>query len=70
MDLDLPTIPRSARLKGDELLAFETKVCEAYDQNPKVGIREICEATGRSYGAIHRALQRGGVLRRRSGPRR
>ncbi|WP_405893443.1 helix-turn-helix domain-containing protein [Streptomyces sp. NBC_01527] len=55
--LDLPYIKTGQRLTGAERETFAKKVVGAY-QTPgrKVTIREICEKTNRSYGAIHSIL--------------
>lgn len=69
MDLDLPRIPARIHLTGEALEQFEAKVCAAYQQNPKISIRKIADATDRSYGAIHRLLKRCGIpMRARVGP--
>ncbi|MFJ9574596.1 helix-turn-helix domain-containing protein [Streptomyces bacillaris] len=49
----LRRIPKGKRLKGESAARFTRDVISAYRT---MGIRPICEATGRSYGAIHHLL--------------
>lgn len=70
MDLDLPRIKPGTKMKGEAREKFEAEICSAYKQNLKVGVRDISDATNRSYGAIYDALKRNGVLRPRGGTRR
>lgn len=66
--LDLPVIETGKKLTGAEREKFTKKVVAAYrTAGRRVTIREICEATGRSYGAIHSVLSEAGATRR--GPR-
>ena len=68
--LDLPVVPKHRRLVGQEAQDFQTKVIAAYLER-KAAIKDICAATTRSYGAIHRLLTRCGVqLRGRGGVQR
>ncbi|MEU0215043.1 helix-turn-helix domain-containing protein [Streptomyces sp. NPDC006265] len=68
--LDLPVISKHHRLVGQDAQDFQTKVVAAYEER-KAAINDICAATTRSYGAIHRLLKRCGVqLRGRGGVRR
>lgn len=53
--LDLPWIPPGTHLTGDEAEEFQQKVMAAYTKR-RASIRDICEATGRSYGSIHKLL--------------
>jgi len=64
---DLPRIPRGKRLVGDERTEFEGKVTTVYTGG--IGIRPICEKTGRSFGAIHHLLKTSGVQMRPKGSR-
>ncbi|WP_408997161.1 helix-turn-helix domain-containing protein [Streptomyces europaeiscabiei] len=66
--LDLPVVPKHRRLVGQGAQEFETKVIAAYTER-KAGIRDICAATTRSYGAIHGLLKRYGVQLRGRGRR-
>ncbi|MFJ4741183.1 helix-turn-helix domain-containing protein [Streptomyces sp. NPDC088775] len=69
--LDLPVIKTGKNLTGSAREEFARKVVAAYrtprDSGRRVTIREICEATGRSYGAIHSILSEAGATRH--GPR-
>ncbi|MYT23673.1 transcriptional regulator [Streptomyces sp. SID7760] len=66
--LDLPVIEPGKKLTGAEREKFTKKVVAAYrTPGRRVTIREICEATGRSYGAIHSVLSEAGATRH--GPR-
>lgn len=66
--LDLPVIETGKKLTGAKREKFAKKVVAAYrTPGRRVTIREICEATGRSYGAIHSVLSEAGATRR--GPR-
>ncbi|MFH9745123.1 helix-turn-helix domain-containing protein [Streptomyces anulatus] len=49
----LRRIPKGKRLKGQSAAQFTRDVISAYKTMP---IRPICEATGRSYGAIYHLL--------------
>ncbi|MFI1408906.1 helix-turn-helix domain-containing protein [Streptomyces sp. NPDC020707] len=52
--LDLPFIKTGKKLTGTARKKFAGKVVAAYrTPNRKVTIREICDATNRSYGAGH-----------------
>lgn len=64
-DLDLPSFEKGTRLTGAERAAFAGKVVAAYrTPHRKVTIREICEVTKRSYGAIHSLLSEAGATKR------
>ncbi|MFJ4880351.1 helix-turn-helix domain-containing protein [Streptomyces sp. NPDC088745] len=66
--LDLPVIKTGRKLTGAAREEFATKVVAAYrTTGRRVTIREICEATNRSYGAIHSLLSAAGATKR--GPR-
>jgi hypothetical protein len=59
--LDLPSIDTSKKLTG----ASAKMVVAAYRApGRKVTIREICETTNRSYGAIHSPLSEAGATKR------
>ncbi|MGY3676617.1 helix-turn-helix domain-containing protein [Streptomyces sp. TE33382] len=63
--LDLPFIKTGKKLTGAERENFATKVVAAYrTPDRKVTIREICETTNRSYGAIHSLLSEAGATKR------
>ncbi|MEU5958208.1 helix-turn-helix domain-containing protein [Streptomyces sp. NPDC047525] len=67
--LDLPVIKKRRRLTGDEYEEFRTKVLKAYMER-RASINDICVATTRSYGAIHKLLVRsGGEMRPPGGAR-
>ncbi|MGW2652159.1 helix-turn-helix domain-containing protein [Streptomyces sp. NPDC001478] len=69
--LGLPVIKTGKKLTGSARAEFAQKVVAAYrtprDGGRKVTIREICELTGRSYGAIHSILSEARATR--YGPR-
>ncbi|MFC8016573.1 helix-turn-helix domain-containing protein [[Kitasatospora] papulosa] len=55
--LDLPFIKTGKKLTGSARATFAKKVVAAYRTPGRtVTIREICETTNRSYGAIHSLL--------------
>ncbi|MFI5822845.1 helix-turn-helix domain-containing protein [Streptomyces rishiriensis] len=63
--LDLPFIEKGKKLTGTAREAFAKKVVAAYrNSGRKVTIREICEVTNRSYGAIHSLLSEAGATKR------
>ncbi|MCX4682200.1 helix-turn-helix domain-containing protein [Streptomyces sp. NBC_01433] len=63
--LDLPFVETGKKLTGTARADFATKVVAAYrTAERRVTIREICEATNRSYGAIHSLLSEAGATRR------
>jgi hypothetical protein len=63
--LDLPFIPTGRKLTGAEREKFAKQVVTAYrTTGRKVTIREICEATNRSAGAIHTILREAGATKR------
>ncbi|MFF9076094.1 helix-turn-helix domain-containing protein [Streptomyces sp. NPDC014872] len=63
--LDLPFIKTGTKLTGEKRETFAKKVVAAYlTPDRKVTIREICETTNRSYGAIHSLLSEAGATRR------
>ncbi|MFE2179064.1 helix-turn-helix domain-containing protein [Streptomyces sp. NPDC059455] len=65
---DLPRIPRGKRLTGNARERFRESVSVVYLSDPDVSIRDISDATGRSFGFIHTMLNEAGVeLRRRGG---
>jgi ribosomal protein S14 len=53
--LDLPWISPGTHLEGAEAEEFQQKVIAAYTKR-RASIRDICKATGRSYGSIHKLL--------------
>ncbi|MFJ4972106.1 helix-turn-helix domain-containing protein [Streptomyces sp. NPDC088755] len=64
----LQRIPKGKRLTGESAARFTRDVISAYRT---MGIRPICEATGRSYGAIRHLLVTNNVqLRPRGFPPR
>ena len=64
-DLDLPSFEKGKKLTGAERAAFAEKVVAAYrTPHRKVTIREICEVTKRSYGAIHSLSSEAGATKR------
>ncbi|MEU1076226.1 MULTISPECIES: helix-turn-helix domain-containing protein [unclassified Streptomyces] len=66
--LDLPVIKTGRKLTGSAREEFAKKVVAAYHTPGRaVTIREICEKTNRSYGAIHSLLSEAGATKR--GPR-
>lgn len=63
--LDLPVIKTGRKLTGAAREEFAQKVVAAYRTPGRtVTIREICEATTRSYGAIHSLLSEAGATKR------
>ncbi|MFG1602814.1 helix-turn-helix domain-containing protein [Actinoplanes sp. NPDC049265] len=63
-----PPYKRGQRLTGDQLAFHRAYVIRAYRSGDT--IRTIADATGRSYGAVHRLLTNSGVkLRQHGGPR-
>ncbi|MEU3975166.1 helix-turn-helix domain-containing protein [Streptomyces bacillaris] len=60
----LQRIPKGKRLRGESAAQFTRDVITAYKTMP---IRDICEATGRSYGAIHHLLATNDVAMRPRG---
>ncbi|MFD4592974.1 helix-turn-helix domain-containing protein [Streptomyces rubiginosohelvolus] len=60
----LRRIPKGKRLTGEAAEQFTRDVISAYKS---MAIHEICEVTGRSYGAIHRLLVTNGVAMRPRG---
>ncbi|MFC7983346.1 helix-turn-helix domain-containing protein [Streptomyces sp. NPDC057336] len=63
--LDLPFIETGKKLTGSARAEFAKKVVAAYRPPGRtVTIREICEATNRSYGAIHSLLSEAGATKR------
>ncbi|MET7606252.1 helix-turn-helix domain-containing protein [Streptomyces avermitilis] len=63
--LDLPSIETGKKLTGAERDAFAKRVVAAYrTPDRKVTIRDICETTNRSYGAIHSLLSEAGATKR------
>ncbi|MGW1362996.1 helix-turn-helix domain-containing protein [Streptomyces chartreusis] len=63
-NLDLPHIRSHRKLTGKTREAFAKKVVAAYRaEGRKVTIREICEKTNRSYGAIHAILSEAGATK-------
>ncbi|MFT9478733.1 helix-turn-helix domain-containing protein [Streptomyces sp. 11-1-2] len=64
----IPRVPRGKRLLGNDRERVREIVSVVYKSNPKVSIRDISEATGRSFGFIHELLIEAGVeLRSRGG---
>jgi hypothetical protein len=64
-DFDIPRIPKGKRLTGTAAEEFDEKIEKAYDRG--ASIRFIIDESGRSFGAIHRALSRRGVTMRPRG---
>ncbi len=63
--LDLPFIETGKKLTGAARAEFAKKVVAAYRTPGRtVTIREICEVTNRSYGAIHSLLSEAGATKR------
>ncbi|MEU0350851.1 helix-turn-helix domain-containing protein [Streptomyces sp. NPDC006237] len=63
--LDLPFIKTGKKLTGAARMEFAKKVVAAYRTPGRtVTIREICEATNRSYGAIHSLLSEARATKR------
>lgn len=63
--LDLPFIETGKKLTGAARAKFAKKVVAAYRTPGRtVTIREICEVTNRSYGAIHCLLSEAGATKR------
>jgi DNA-directed RNA polymerase specialized sigma24 family protein len=63
--LDLPFIETGKKLTGDARAEFAKKVVAAYRTPGRtITIREICEATNRSYGAIHSLLSEARATKR------
>ncbi|MEV8033594.1 helix-turn-helix domain-containing protein [Streptomyces sp. NPDC086182] len=62
--LDLPFIKTGKKLTGTAREVFTKKVVDAYrNSGRRVTIREICEVTNRSYGAIHSLLSEAGATK-------
>ncbi|MFF7115532.1 helix-turn-helix domain-containing protein [Streptomyces albogriseolus] len=63
--LDLPVIAKGRKLTGAAREQFAKQVVTAYlTPGRAVTIREICQETTRSYGAIHSILSEAGVTKR------
>lgn len=66
LNLGLPRIGRITDLSPEDRARYVARLLDAYD-NQDATVRELMIETGRSYGAVHRALAEAGVVWRPPG---
>jgi predicted transcriptional regulator len=65
----MPDLPKGRRIVGEARADLTTDLAKRYEKG--ASIRELAEATGRSYGFVHRLLKdSGATLRGRGGATR